>query len=259
MGQKELLIVIPAHNEAQNLPRVLDQLAEQEVDRYADILIVDDASTDDTLRLARERGCRTVSNIFRFGYGGAVQMGYKYAVRGGYSFVVQMDADGQHDACNVPVLCRRLWERDREGLRPDIVLGSRYLEGSRSFSLSWAKRVAHRLFRWLIRSATGQTVTDPTTGLQGLSRRAFSFYARYGNFDDKYPDANMLAQMALLSFRVAEVPAVMYPRTAGRSIHSGLRPVWYMVRMVYSLAAVVFRIRVLKKEIMPAPEALTGR
>lgn len=69
----------------------------------------------------------------------------------------------------------------------------------------------------------------------------------------------MLAQMALLSFRVAEVPAVMYPRTAGRSIHSGLRPVWYMVRMVYSLAAVVFRIRVLKKEIMPAPEALTGR
>ena len=51
----------------------------------------------------------------------------------------------------------------------------------------------------------------------------------------------------------------MYPRTAGRSIHSGLRPAWYMVRMVYSLAAVVFRIRVLKKEIMPAPEALTGR
>ena len=175
-------------------------------------------------------------------------MGYKYAVRRGYSFVVQMDADGQHDACNVPVLCRRLWEQDREGLRPDIVLGSRYLEGSRSFPLSWAKRVAHRLFRWLIRSATGQTVTDPTTGLQGLSRRAFSFYARYGNFDDKYPDANMLTQMALLSFRVAEVPAVMYPRTAGRSIHSGLRPAWYMVRMVYSLAAVVFRIRVLKRE-----------
>lgn len=111
--------------------------------------------------------------------------------------------------------------------------------------MSWAKRIAHRLFRWLIYRITGKMVTDPTTGLQGLSRRAFCYYAQYGNFDDKYPDANMLTQMALHGFRLAEVPAVMYPRRTGKSIHSGLRPVWYMMRMVYSVVVVVFRIKVL--------------
>lgn len=248
MKRKELLVVIPAHNEEENLPRVLDQLAEYRVEDYADLLVVNDSSGDGTARVARERGCLVVDDLFCLGYGGAVRVGYNYALRGGYSYVIQMDADGQHDAVNVPVLLRRLREPDENGCCPDIVLGSRYLEGSSSFPLSLAKRTAHRLFRWLIRSTTGKEITDPTTGLQGLSRRAFSHYARYGNFDDKYPDANMLAQMALLHFRVAEVPAVMHPRSSGRSIHSGLRPIWYMVRMVYSVAAVVFRIKVLKMD-----------
>lgn len=247
MRRKELLVVIPARNEEENLPRVLDQLAEHRVGEFADLLVVNDASTDGTARVARERGCRMVTDLFCLGYGGAIRVGYNYALRGGYSYVIQMDADGQHDAVNVPVLFRRLREPDEEGRCPDIVLASRYLEGSSSFPLSRAKRTAHRLFRWLIRTTTGKEITDPTTGLQGLSRRAFSHYARYGNFDDRYPDANMLAQMALLRFRVAEVPAVMHPRSSGRSIHSGLRPVWYMVRMVYSVAAVVFRIRVLRE------------
>lgn len=56
----------------------------------------------------------------------------------------------------------------------------------------------------------------------------------------------MLMQMLLLRYRVVEVPAVMHPRVAGKSIHSGLRPLWYMLRMMFSMLAVVFRIRVLK-------------
>ena len=107
-----------------------------------------------------------------------------------------------------------------------------------------AKRVAWALFRLLIRLGAGQRITDPTTGLQGFSRRAFSFYAQYNHFDDKYPDANMLMQMLLLGFRVEEIPSVMHPRTEGVGMHSGMKPILYMFRMMFSLIAVWLRIRI---------------
>lgn len=249
MEKKELLIIMPAHNEEKNLPGLLAQLEEADVSRMADILIINDASTDGTPRIIKEWGCRMVTNVFCLGYGGAVQVGYKYAVREGYQYVIQMDSDGQHDPSNIPVIYERLLHRDGEGRSPDIVLGSRYLEGSRSFPLSPAKRLAHRMFRRLIQMVTGQVVTDPTSGLQGLSRRAFSRYAQYDNFDTTYPDANMILQMLLLGFRLVEVPAFMHSRTAGINIHSGLKPLWYMPRMFFSTLAIAFRIKVLRMDI----------
>lgn len=246
MKTKELLIIMPAYNEEKNLPDVLDQIEASGILSMADVLIINDASSDATPRIAAKRNFNMVSNAFGLGYGGAIQVGYKYAVQEGYQYLIQMDSDGQHDVCNIPVIYERLLQRDARGQRPDIVLGTRYLEASRSFPLSAAKRLAHRLFRLLIRAVTGQNISDPTTGLQGLSRMAFSCYARYDNFDVRYPDANMLLQMMLLDYAVVEVPAVMHPRTAGTSIHSGLKPLWYMVRMPFSMLAIVFRIKVLK-------------
>lgn len=253
MERKDLLIIIPAHNEQANIGRILDQLEAARVQELGDILVINDASTDATGEIVRARGCRMVTNVFRMWYGGAVQVGYKYALRFDYRYVIQMDADGQHDACNVREIYRQLRRPGGDGAYPDIVLGSRFLEGGQSFPLSRVKRQAFGLFRKLIHLLTGKTVTDPTTGLQGLSRRAFGYYGQFSNFDDKYPDANMLIQMLLLGFQVREIPAVMHPRTAGKSIHSGLAPLWYMFRMMFCIMAVVFRIRVLKLEKGAAP------
>lgn len=242
MKKQELLIIMPARNEEKNLPRLLDQMELEGIPQMADVLIINDASEDRTAQIIAERGYRTVNNVFSLGYGGALQVGYKYAVRTGYRYVIQMDSDGQHDPCNVHALYSRLLEQDA----PDIVLGTRYWKGARDVSLTAAKRLAHKMFRVLIWLMTKQVITDPTTGLQGLSRDAFSCYARYDNFDVRYPDANMLMQMLMLNYRVAEVPAVMHPRVAGTSIHSGLKPVWYMIRMLLSTLAIAFRIKVLK-------------
>ena len=90
---------------------------------------------------------------------------------------------------------------------------------------------------------------DPTSGLQGLNRRAFGFYAGYGHFDDKYPDANMIMQMLLLGFRVEEAPSVMHARTEGVSMHSGLKPIKYMFRMMFSIIAVWVRIKMYKVDV----------
>lgn len=243
MERKELLIMIPAYNEEKNIGRLLDGLKAAGTEEIADILVMDDASTDGTAELVRRKGYPVVTHVFNLGYGSGLQVGYKYAVRKGYRYVIQIDGDGQHDVSNIRVLYNRLKARDAEGKEPDVVLGSRFVEGSVAYPISLVKRFAYGLFRKLIYLGTGRKIKDPTTGLWGVSRRAFTFYSEYSHFDDKYPDANMIMEMLLLGFRVEEVPAVMSARTEGISMHSGLRPFVYMFRMMFSILAVWMRIR----------------
>lgn len=247
--QKKLLIIIPAYNEEKNIGDTLDGLEAAGIREWADILVMNDASKDRTEELARQRGCQVVTHIFNLGYGSGLQIGYKYAVRRGYEYVIQMDADGQHAVSNVKKIYDRLLAADGEGNRPDIVLGSRFLPGSETYPISFVKRIAYRFFRLLIRLGTGKRINDPTTGLQGLSRRAFSYYAKYSHFDDQYPDANMIMLMLLLGFSVVEMPALMFARHEGVSMHAGIiKPLIYMFRMMYSIIAVWLRVRLFKVE-----------
>lgn len=243
-----MLIIMPAHNEEENIVNVLTQLASPEITEIADVLVMNDASSDKTNRIVKEKGHTLVTNVFNLGYGSAIQLGYKYAIRKRYKYVIQMDADGQHDVCNIPVLYERLRTPDERGECPDIVLGSRFVEGSSEYALPFTKKIAFCLFRFLIRRITGKRINDPTTGLQALSWRATLYYSRYGHFDDKYPDANMIIQMLLLGYRVEEAPAVMHNREHGVSMHSGLKPLVYLFRMIFSIMAVVFRIKVLERK-----------
>jgi len=243
VAEKSLLIIIPAYNEEKNVGPFLEELSGTLAGMDADILVIDDASTDRTARIAEDMGCTVVTNIYNLGYGSGLQTGYKYASKHGYDFVIQMDADGQHDACNIDRLYQKLLDSDEAEKPLDIVLGSRFLKDSVTYPVSLLRKIGSRVFRFLIRLGTGQKITDPTTGLQGLSRRVFSFYAGYNHFDDKYPDANMLMQVLLLGFRVEEIPAVMHPRTEGVSMHSGLNSLLYMFRMTFSVIAVWIRVR----------------
>ncbi len=252
--KKELLIIIPAYNEAKNIGDFLDKLEQPEIAGIADVLVMNDASKDNTAEIVRSRNHAVVTHVFNLGYGSGLQVGYNYALRNGYKYIIQMDADGQHDACNVTTIYQALTSQDENGKQPDIVLGSRFLEGSVSFKISKIKKIAITMFRFLIKLGTGKKIMDPTTGLQGLSQRAIEYYAGYGHFDDKYPDANMIMQMLMLGFRVTEVPAVMHARTEGVSMHSGLKPIKYMFRMIFSIIAVWIRVRLYKVDVGVADE-----
>lgn len=247
--QKELLIIIPAYNEEENIQEVLRRLKKCRIEEFADILVIDDASEDATPWIVRKEGYGLVRNICRLGYGNSLRLGYQYAVRKNYLYVIQMDADGQHDVCNIPAIYSRLREKDARGRTPDIVLASRFMKDSSDFSVSILKKIAYEWFRILIYAATGEKIAAPTTGLQGLNRRAFCYYSDFRHFDEKYPDANVLLQMLLLKFSVAQIPAVMHARTGGRSMHKGLSAFWYMCRMFFDIPAVIFRIKILKKDV----------
>ena len=157
-----------------------------------------------------------------------------------------MDGDGQHDPENVLKIYEALTTPDENNQVPDIVLGSRFLKDSPEYKSTLAKDAGYVLFRTIIKILSGKTIMDPTTGLQGLSRRTFTYYAGFDHFDDKYPDANMILQMIMLGFNVKEIPALMHQRVTGKSMHSGIKPIIYMIRMCYSIVAVWIRIKVLK-------------
>lgn len=252
-SKKELLIIMPAYNEEACIGSFLQQLQKPEIASVADILVIDDGSSDNTNIIVKSMNIPLIRHVFNMGYGAALMSGYKYAIRRNYKYVIQIDSDGQHDACNVLALYRKLKEKDENGRYPDIVLGSRFLEGGQSFPISGIKKIAIKAFRKLIHMTAGVTITDPTTGLQGLNRRTVLYYSIYSHFDLRYPDANMLIQTSLLGFKIEEIPAVMHARESGTSMHHGLGPIVYMAHMFFSICAIWLRVRVMKKEPLPTP------
>ena len=228
----DALIVVPAYNESSNLSGVLQGLVET-CSSFADILVVDDGSVDGTPRIAGGFPVQVVSHPWNMGYGAALQTGYRYALLQGYSYVVQFDADGQHDPRNVIAILQELARRPS-----DLVIGSRY-RGDPLFRAGIVKSVAVSVFRSLILLFTRQRVSDPTSGIRGLSRRMFSFYSRTGQFPKDFPDADFLVDALLRRFRMAEVAVNHLPRRRGRSMHAGVRPLFYMMKVMLNMLMIV--------------------
>lgn len=250
--KRDTLIIIPAYNEEESIGALLELIDVSGARQFADVLVIDDCSTDQTGAIVRAHGYRTIRNIFNLGYGSAIQLGYKYAVRRHYDYVIQMDGDGQHDVKNIQLLHDALTEVDpKTGKTPDIVIGSRFMPGSQSFALSWLKKFAMKLFSDIVYLFTKERVWDTTSGLQGLSFNAFLYYSKYNNFNARYPDANMLTQMLMRGFIVKEIPSIMHEREAGVSMHRGLfKQITYMLIMMVSITTVAMRERKLAHKLL---------
>ena len=243
MGKKDVLVILPAFNEAECIGAFLDKLKESGVCERADVIVINDGSTDKTSQIVKNRGFEIITQIYNLGYGCALQTGYKYAVRNNYEYLIQIDSDGQHDVCNIENILNEL----KKDEFCDIVIGSRFLDESVSFKISGVKRFVIKFFRFIIKRSTKQVVLDPTSGLQGIRRRAFLYYSYYNNFVSNYPDANMIIQMLLNDFRIKETTAVMHARETGKSMHSGLKPVLYIFRMILNTMVVIMRERFKKR------------
>ncbi len=227
------LVLIPARDEEATILQVIRGC--REFLPGSPILVVDDGSRDATPRLARRAGARVVSHAFGMGYGAALQTGYMYALRKGFSLVVQLDADGQHEPGDLPKLVAPLLEG-----KADVTLGSRFL-GTKKPRVSPARRVGILFFRALAALGLGgRAFTDPTSGFQGLGRRALKILAG-SHFPEDFPDADVLLFLARSGCTIMEVPVTMYARKTGKSMHSGARSLYYVYKMSLSLALTPLR------------------
>lgn len=225
------VLVIPAYREAGRVGNVVrDVLA---LGLGLDVVVVDDGSPDGTADEARRAGATVVSHPYNLGYGSALHTGYCFALRRGYERVLQMDADGQHE----PAMLARLIAGLDGGA--DVVVGSRYLDGAAPPS-SLARRLGTRLFARIATLWIGSRITDPTSGFQGLSRRALESVVHDG-FPEDYPDTDVLVEHHRAGLRLVEVPVRMHARQGGLSMHRGARIAYYGYKMLLTLLLLPIR------------------
>jgi glycosyltransferase involved in cell wall biosynthesis len=222
----KILVLIPAFNEEGQIFSVI-QLVRKEIPE-AQVLVVNDGSSDRTEQKALASGAKVLSHPFNMGYGVALQTGYKYALKYGFDYVLQMDADGQHDPRYLQILLSEVKDE-----KADVAIGSRFL-GKGEYQAPLLRRMGTYLFGFIASLLSGQKFTDPTTGYQALGHRAIEFCVN-DSFPGDYPDADVLVMLHRAGLQIREVPVIMHPNMNGRSMHSGLKPLYYVYKMFLSL------------------------
>jgi glycosyltransferase involved in cell wall biosynthesis len=228
----DTLVFIPAWNEEGNLPAVLDALRAELPD--ADVLIVDDGSTDRTADVAREHGAEVRSLGSNLGLRFGIAAGYRYALEHGYAYCGRVDADGQHP----PRELARLLAMVRDG-KCDVAVGSRFVSGegypAYRYLPSPARRFGTALLRRAMRVALGRSFGDATSGLYAVNAKALPLLAE--PYTSRAPEVEALVRIADAGLRLEEVPVTMEARASGESKLRGSKAVKLVVTVTTTLLA----------------------
>lgn len=156
-------IIIPAHNEAKTIGPVINSLKRHNYEHI--IVCVNDASKDNTEKIAFQTGAIVLNHVINRGQGAAIVTGNEYALRHGADIIVHFDADGQMQVEDIPAVIKPIIEG-----KADVVLGSRFL-GKKS-NIPRSKLLTLKLGRLFLRVFFGIKLTDPQSGFRALSRKA---------------------------------------------------------------------------------------
>ncbi len=231
-GSADVLLVVPALNEQEALPGVIDRIREVLPD--VQVLVVDDGSADDTAVVARRAAVRVLDMPFNVGVGGALRAGLLIACREGFKAVVQCDADGQHPPASIPDLLAALD-------RADMVIGARFagvgdyrVRGARSWAMVLLARVMSRVHH--------TELTDVTSGFRAFGPRAIDVLSR--EMPPDYLGDTVEALVVAKEYRltVTQVPVAMLTRQGGAASHRPFRAGLYLFRVMLILALSLLRL-----------------
>lgn len=223
LRMNKVLVVVPAFNEQDSLPGLLQEICALGYD----VVVIDDASRDATAEVVRNLGLPLLSLAANLGIGGAVQTGYRYAVNHDYDIVVQVDGDGQHN----PMWIDSVVQPIREG-RADCVIGSRYVpeQPDTEYKTPLLRRLGMYFSTSILWFATGIRINDTTSGLRALSRPAFEYFA--SSYPVDHPEAEALLMLHQRGYRIMETPVKMRGRVHGQSLFSFARAALYPLRVI---------------------------
>ncbi|HIC92183.1 MAG TPA: glycosyltransferase family 2 protein [Syntrophaceae bacterium] len=239
MDGEKTLVIIPAYNEENNIAKVVNQIRDCISD--VDILVVNDGSEDKTEEVVLSMGERAITLPYHMGYGVALQTGFKYALKNGYRYAIQIDGDGQHDPKDIHKLLKVVLDE-----KVDVAIGSRFLNGGR-YKAPLIRRIGMLIFSYLTSLIIGQRVTDPTSGYQALNKNAIRFYAS-DYYPVDFPDADVIIMLHRAGLRIKEIPVTMYPNPNHKSMHGGLKPLYYIFKMFLSIFLTLLRKNPFQKE-----------
>ncbi len=223
----KLLLVIPAYNEQDSIVTVVNNL----IENYPqfDYIIINDGSTDKTYETCKQHGFNMLNLPINLGLTGAFQTGLRYAKRKGYDYVVQFDADGQHD----PKYLQTMLDKIEEGY--DIVIGSRFITRKKPISL---RMFGSFLISFAIRFTVPKNVKpicDPTSGMRMFNKKMIAEFSRNLNYG---PEPDTMAYLLRTGAKLAEVQVEMNERYAGESYLSLLNSAVYMINVSISIVLI---------------------
>jgi hypothetical protein len=210
-------VVVPAHNEADNLPAVLGQMPEEVAGLPVVPIVVADGCTDATEAVARNLGATVIRRDLRRGSGAAVRLGYEAALQAGARVIVTIDADGQHDPKEMPTLVEPLLDG-----RADMVQGSRVLG---SFEVESSVRMyGVKVFARLLSTLGRTKITDPSTGYRAVTASALR---RLDLRQDQFYVSEVILDASRKGLEVIEVPITLRRRASGTTKKpTSLRYAW---------------------------------
>lgn len=226
-----VLIAVPAWNEQATVGAVVSELHEHVPE--ADVLVIDDGSSDGTAAQARAAGAMVVVLPFNVGVGGAMRTAFLHAARSDYDAVVQVDADGQHDPACVRTLLDAL-----DGA--SVVVGSRFGAGQ-VYRVRGPRRWAMRLLSMALSRVARSSLSDTTSGFRAADRKAIQLFARHYPAEYLGDTIDSLVIAARAGLIIGEVPVTMRLRQGGRPSHAPFRATLYLGRSVLALAVALSR------------------
>ena len=222
----KICAVIPAYNEEATIGKII-----QETKKYIDdIFVVNNSSTDSTEDIARECGAIVIDCSGRRGYGASQYAGQQYAIESGYDYILQLDADGQHDPAYIP----RLLQFAQSG-NYDIVIGSRFLN-SYGENLSYTRKIGIIFFSKVVSILGNTQITDITSGFKVYKASSLK---RLSKPCDTHPAVEQMLEMAKKSMIIKEVPVEMPAREVGESHLSLVKFAFYPFRAIWLLLKVM--------------------
>lgn len=218
-----LLIIIPAYNEAENIERVVNNLIEN-YPQY-DYVVVNDGSSDDTRKICAKKGYNFLDLPINVGLAGAIRAGNRYANYHGYDYAVQIDGDGQHD----PKYIKDMLEKMRSA-QADIIIGSRFKEKKKPHSM---RMLGSRIISGAIKLTTGgKKIEDVTSGMRLFNKRMIKNFGYNMHYS---PEPDTIAYLLNCGIKIEEIQVEMYERIAGTSYLNLKNSVWYMLKMLFSI------------------------
>jgi glycosyltransferase involved in cell wall biosynthesis len=229
-NRSDTLVFIPAWNEEDNLPDVLDELHAELPDAH--VLVVDDGSTDQTAAVAADHGAEVLSFGINRGLRAGIAAGYAHAAEQGYAYCGRIDADGQHP----PAELRRLLDLVRTG-ECDVAVGSRFVSGEGYEPYRYAPEGIRKLGTGLLRRGMqlvlGRPFHDATSGLYAADAKALPILAQ--PYTSGAPEVEAILRLDLNGLRVREVPVDMRERASGESKLRGKKALLLVVTVVGTL------------------------
>lgn len=222
-----ILVAVIAYNEERSIRDTIKDLIENNFGY--DIILIDNGSYDDTVKISKELGINVISHCINSGSSSGTLMSYfLYAYRNNYDILCQFDGDGQHIASELPKIIEPIKNEEA-----DYVIGSRFLQknGFRSY---FFRRIGIKLFSYLDSKLIGQKITDVTSGFRAYNRKIIEFFAKFYKHE-VYDTSQLLLISGFSGAKIKEVPIIMKERNCGKSEFNLLNSISFPIEALINI------------------------